>query len=113
MAKVLAATCANGVVTYAGVNLSGVTILGEGVGASSGVLILDVDQVYYIPKTSPDLATTLQSLTDALSKIASTMTDIGAGMTGPTTAPPPTLAASVAQINGYVDDLTELMGDLK
>jgi len=105
MSKVLDATCVGGIVKVGALPVPGTTILSEGIGASSGLLILDEDKKTYIAKTSPDLDSTLSNvidsldtLSEALNKIATTLTSIGANMTGPTTAPPGTLAADVAEI---------------
>ncbi len=105
MSKVLSATCLAGVVKVGLLPVPEAIILSEGLGASTGVAVIDEDEVTYIAKTTPDLNSTLDQLIDSLDKIASTLntiatslTSIGAGMTGPTTAPPPTLAANVASI---------------
>lgn len=105
MSKVLDATCVGGIVKVGALPVVGATILSEGVGASEGLLILDEDKKTYIAKTSPDLEDTISNLIDSLEKvseainqIATTLTSIGAGMTGPTTAPPPSLATDVAQL---------------
>lgn len=120
MSKLIEATCNDGVVTALGVTVDNVVILSEGVGASSGVLILDEDSATYIAKTSPDLKTTiLKAITaltetaDGLSKVASTLTSIGSMMTGPTTAPPPTLPADVATINAHVADIESAVDELQ
>lgn len=113
MTKALEASCTAGIVTAGALPVVGAEILSEGVGSSSGILILDEDRKTYIPKTSGDLKTTLEKLASALGKIASTLTSIGAGMTGPTTAPPPTLAADVAQITAIQAEITALKEVLK
>lgn len=57
------------------------TILSEGVGASSGVLVIDEDRKYYHAKTSPDLKATLEqiiaALTAAASGLGQTVTALG------------------------------------
>ncbi len=115
MSKVIEAICVAGVVTAGGVPVPAADKLSEGVGASEGVLILDEDLAKYIAKTSPDLKTTLGDLSSLLGTIAGTLTtistaltSIGAGMTGPTTAPPPTLPVNVASIVTDVASLTAL-----
>jgi len=112
MSKILQATCISGVVSYEGFPVEA-EILSEGVGESEGVLILQGDKAFYIASNATDLKTTLEKLTNALTKVTETLTAIGAGMTGPTTAPPPTLAANVVTINLAVTELTTLMGALK
>lgn len=113
MPKILEASCTTGIVTIGALPVPGVTILGEGVGPSTGVVLLQDDEATYIPKTTPDLASTLDSLTSVLTTIASALTAIGAGMTGPTTAPPPTLPTSVSSITSAVSTLTTLRAMLK
>lgn len=105
MSKVLDATCVGGIVKVGALPVPGTTILSEGIAASQGLLILDGDKKTYIAKTSPDLDSTLSKVIDsldtlssALNQIATTLTSIGANMTGPTTAPPGSLATDVAQI---------------
>lgn len=113
MSKILEATCEGGVVTADGVPVPGATILSEGVGSSSGALLMEGEKKLYVGKTSPDLKTTIEKVIAALNKIGSTLTSIGAGMTGPTTAPPPTLAADVLEITSVATELETLKGQLK
>ncbi len=105
MSKVLAASCILGVVTVDGVPVPSAEVLSEGIGASSGLLILDEDKAYYVANLSPDIDETLAQLitaldktVTALSEIASTFTATFAAMTGPTTAPPPTGPTGVSNI---------------
>lgn len=112
MSKTLEANCTGNVVKI-GSDPIAAEILSEGVGESQGIVVMDKDKAYYITSNATDLKTTLQKLTDALTQIGTTLTSIGAGMTGPTTAPPPTLATDVAQINLIVTELTTLKDTLK
>ncbi len=112
MSKILEATCLAGVVTAKGVVIPGVEILSDGIGASSGILLIDEDKAYYIPESTPDLDDILEQIIDALEQAktcfdqavtaldqtASVFTETFLGMTGPTTAPPPTGATDVAAI---------------
>lgn len=88
-------------------------VLSEGKQASSGVLLMQGEECFYITSNATDIKTTIakissiiEDLNSALTQIATTLTSIGAGMTGPTTAPPPTLAADVLAITGKVTELT-------
>ena len=112
MSKTLTASCSAGVVTVGGITVQA-EILSEGKGSSSGALILDEGKAVYIASNATDLKQTLAKIQDALTKITSTLTAIGAGMTGPSTAPPPTLATSVAQINLIATELGALKDVLK
>lgn len=112
MPKVLAASCVGNVVTVEGQTVTA-TILSEGVGSSSGIAIIDGSTVYYVATTSPDLETTISKAVTAIEKIATILTSIGAAMTGPTTAPPGTLATDVVELLGYTAELTALEESLK
>lgn len=80
-------------------------VLGEG-GDSEGVLIMAEGELVYIPKRSPDLSTTLQLLSTALSTIASGIyqSNMGGNITTPT------FAQELADLKNQVD---ELKGKLK
>lgn len=114
MSKILSATCsAAGKVTAGGVEVVGAIVLSEGKQASSGLAVMDGENVWYLTSSATDIKTTIEKLTDSLTKIANMITSIGAGMTGPTTAPPPTLAADVVALNLVITELTTLKGSLK
>lgn len=113
MTKAIAATCVAGVVTASGVPVPSATKLSEGVGQSSGVLLLDGETANYIANTTPDLKTTIEKLVDITNKIVTLFTAIGAGMTGATTAPPGTLATDTASITAIAVELTALKAMLK
>ncbi len=113
MTKAVAATCLNGVVKIGTLEVPEAVILSAGVGSSSGICFFDKDKIYYVTSVSSDLETTLAKVIDALTQLASTLTSIGAGMTGITTAPPPTLATDVAALNTIKAALTTLKGQLK
>lgn len=109
MSKILEATCLAGVVKVGALPVTSAVILSEGVAQSSGALLMEGDEQFYIPKITPDLKTTLENLSStladvgsALTQTAAALTAIGANMLGPATAPPPTLAASVAAITAKV-----------
>ncbi len=113
MSKALAATCVGSVVSVGGIPVSVATIFSKGVAQSSGVAFLDEDKAFYFANTAPDLETTLTQVVNALdqavtaiNKVADTLTAIGGGMTGPTTAPPPTLITNVAAITAATVQIT-------
>lgn len=119
--------CTNEIVKIEDLPISDAQILSIGKGESTGIVLMIGEKSYYLTSNATDIETTIEkindiadNLSDALSKIANVLTSIGSGMTGPTTAPPPTLATDVAAINGYVSeidaaksDLETLKGDLK
>lgn len=113
MPRAIEATCVAGVVTAGALPVTSAAIQSEGIASSSGILLLDGDKAFYLAKTSPDLKTTLEKIASALGQIATTLTSIGAGMTGPTTAPPPTLAADVAALTVIQTQLSVLKEALK
>lgn len=112
MSRVLEGSCNASVVTVDG-QVVEASILSKGLGESSGVAIIDKDKVYYLTSNADDLDLTIEKLNSSLTKLISIITAIGAGMTGPTTAPPGTLAADLAEITAIVTELTTLKGSLK
>ena len=98
--RIFEASCNNGVVTADGGIITSCPILGEG-GNSNGYLIIVEGDLVYIPKTSPDLSTTLQLLSTILSTIASGVLKANAG--GDITSP--TFSADLAEIKKQVDEL--------
>jgi hypothetical protein len=111
--KMLEATCIAGVVKVGALPVLGATILSQGIGASSGVLLLqDDDGKIYIAKTTPDLTTTLDQLTTALTQIASALTVLDAKPLG-TLPAVPGAAANIAAITAANAALTALKAILK
>lgn len=121
MSKILPATAnALGIVTADGVPVTAAQILSLGKQQSSGLLFLDGDKAWYFPSSATDIKTTITKLSNsitslnaALTQIATTLTSIGAGMLGPATAPPPTLAADVLVITGKVTELVAIKAELE
>ena len=120
MTKVLTATCEKGVVKVNGLPVPGAVILSEGVGASEGFVAIDLERAYYLARVTPDLATTLEKLiesldtnAEALNKLVDIITSIGAGMTGPSTAPPPDLATDLLEVTQFSLDLTGISSELE
>lgn len=114
MSKILPATCdANGKVTAEGVEVPGAVVLSLGKQASSGILLLDTEKAWYFPSSATDIQTTIDKTTKAIDKIIAIVNSIGAGMTGPTTAPPPTLVTDVAALTTIKGELDTLKGALK
>lgn len=93
MSKIIPATCVGGVVTAEGVPVPGAVILSEGVGQSSGYLVLDGSEKTYIPKTSPDLKSSIQSLSSIIEKVAQILTSLDAVSTTPGS-----VAATIAEL---------------
>lgn len=111
MSKVVVAECVAGVVKVGGFPVDA-TILTAGTGSSSGIAVLQNDELYYIASNTTDLDTTLAKVIDALTKIGEGLTQIGtsltsiAAVTGPVWTPPPTIAADVVTILSKVTAVT-------
>lgn len=119
MSKALPASCGAGLVKIGAVPLPNAVRFSKGIAPSQGIAFLDEDKQYYITNTQPDLETTLGKVSESLDKIAASLTkigtiltSIGAGMTGPSTAPPPTLATDVADITANVTAINLLKAQL-
>lgn len=113
MSKILSATCTANVVTCEGKPVPSAIILSEGIGDSSGVLILQGDKQYYVAKTTPDVKEIITQLNDLIPKLITAFTSIASGMTGPTTAPPPSLATDLAALTAVNTQLIALKAMLK
>lgn len=98
--KIFPANRKKGVVYANGGAVLNCPVLGEG-GESEGWLIMAEDELVYIPRTSPDLSTTLQYLSTTLSTIASGI--FQANMGGDITSP--SFATDIAGIKNQVDEL--------
>jgi len=84
--KIFDANCASGIVLVDGLPVVGCSILGEGIGPSTGYLVMAEDNLVYLPKTTPDVKTLiglLESLCDNISSL--TVNTIALG--SPTSTP--------------------------
>jgi hypothetical protein len=83
------------------------TILGQGVGASTGIVIFDGINAFYIPDISGDLKTTLEQVVAALTQVKTALDQIGSAFTtidgqptgGTGSAVVPTVTANVTAIS--------------
>ena len=92
--KVFNANCAAGVVTIGGKPVLNCPILGEGVGASSGYVVMAENKLVYLPKTTPDVKSLIgiiEGVCDAISALTVTTIALGAP-----TSPPLNSAAFTA-----------------
>lgn len=120
MSKIFAATCdANGKVKVEGFEVDVAVVLSEGKAASSGVALFQDDKCFYIPSSATDVKATIdqlvlliEKLATTLGNIATTYGSIAGAMTGPTTAPWPTLATDVTAMNTKVTELNQIKSDL-
>lgn len=112
MPRILKATCENKIIKIKGVVVNG-TVLSSGIGASEGVALLDKSELTYLTTNTTDLKESLVKINDAILKIGEILTSIGAGMTGPTTVPPPTLPTGVVELTNIGIELIQLSEQLK
>lgn len=113
MSKILDASCTGSVVTCEGKPVPSAIILSEGLGPSTGILIMQNGKQYYVSKTTPDVKEVITQLNDLIPKLLTAFTSIASGMTGPTTAPPPTLATDLAALTAVNTQLIALKAMLK
>jgi len=119
--KIFDATCVAGVVTINGLPVSGCPILGEGVGASSGYVVMAEGKIVYLPKTTPDVKTFLAQVENLCGKLE-TLCDTIAAITvtcsipgNPSSVPINAAAFAIAKTNilAIHSNLTALKGALK
>lgn len=114
MSKVIEAQCnALGIVQSEGATITSAKVLTDGKQSSEGILIISGEKAFYLTLSKSDLATTIEKLSILVEKTANIVTSIGGGMTGPTTAPPPTLVSDVAELLALKVELDLLKGTLK
>lgn len=112
MSKMLNATCVGRIVTSSGVPVPSAEILSEGVGSSTGVLLMDEEEAKYITSNSSDLKTALEQIANALTSIASALTLLDAKPLG-TLGPSPAASASISQVTAVQAQLSALKEVLK
>lgn len=113
MTKAVTATCQDNKVKVGDLEITGVTILSQGKKSSTGILFLEGEQLYYVASNATDLHDVIQQTTAIVDKLKLIIQAIGAGMTGPTTAPPATLATDLADIASKSSTLSALKDNLK
>jgi hypothetical protein len=130
MSKVLSASCDAGVVSVAGVPVPGVELLNEGLGSSTGILIVDAERAYYLTNPGNDLDVTLEKVIAALGKVTEglgkavdaltaidtaayiiTVTPGGAGAGG--IPSPPVAASDISGITAAAADIDALASELE
>jgi len=115
MSKVLPATCLAGVVTCEGLPVPGVTILSEGLGQSSGLLILEEDSKTYVATNSTDIDGLLSQVTLALTDVANCLENLdNSGFWIAESSPkPPVLGPTITSIRTEISNLNIIKGALK
>lgn len=113
MSKIRKASCVSDIVSIDSKVVIGAEIFSDGMGESEGLLIQDEVNTFYFASNASDIKTLLTKLIDIVGKTNAILTNIGLGMTGPTTAPPPTLAADLLAIDAIKSELNILKENLK
>lgn len=117
MSKILEARCVAGVVSAM---IDGIpfpvpeaVIVTAGIELSEGFLVIDEDRAFYMTANTTNIESGLQDLIDVATRLSTVCTELitaftafGAAMTGPTTAPPPTLSTILSGFSGDVTALT-------
>lgn len=117
MSRILAATCVTKIVTAEGFPVPLATILSEGNGPSTGILIMQDGKAYYVTSNALDIKLSLTKLTTALNNVVAALTKLNTvpipcagAVTGSTyagTATPTQIAASdIAAITAGIADIT-------
>ncbi len=112
MSRILDATCENNIVKVEGKTVTA-TILSQGKKASTGVALLQGDKLSYVTANSSDLHDLIVKLSSLVQLLSDTLSAIGTGMTGPTTAPPGTLPTSITQLATAKSELDTMKDNLK
>lgn len=111
MAKILTATCVDGVVKVGDHVITPVVILTQGTESSGGLLIIDEDRATYIATNTTDIVELLSSIQSVLGTIASALTTtVAATGSAPAIA---AVAIMVATINGAATSLGTQKVNLK
>ncbi len=112
MSKILDATCVGGVVTAELVAVPSAEILSEGVGASTGILVMEEDKATYVTSNASDLKSALDKIASALTSIASALTILDTKPLG-ALPPVPGAAAEIIQISALQVQVAALKEVLK
>lgn len=112
MSRALDATCESGAVKIQGKVVTA-TILSQGTKSSDGLAILEADKVTYVTSNASDIKDLISQLTSLIQLVSDTFSSIGTGMTGVTTAPPPTLPAAITQLAAMKSTLDTMKDNLK
>ncbi len=112
MPKVLEATCTAGIVSVGELPITDAVILSEGVAASTGFLIIQGSDSYYVAKTSPDLKTTLEKISSCLDSLISALGLLDAKPIG-TLPPAVAVTTDIAELTALQVELDALTEALK
>lgn len=114
MSKILSATCdATGKVTAEGVQVPAAQVLTEGKQASSGILIMEADKVWYVAMSSSDLKTSIDKTAQALQKAADGLTAAGSALDSIVPASGTAVSLAATQMAPLIAQLNQLKEALK
>jgi hypothetical protein len=106
VAKALAATCLANVVKIGQLPVEVAEVLSQGVASSSGIVILQDGEAFYIANISGDLKDVLTTLTSLLTNVVTVLTAHDGALGG-------TQAATIASITTAISTLTTKKENLK
>lgn len=112
MSKIKPASCVSNVVKIGSFPVDA-TVLSQGVAPSSGLALIEEDNVTYITSNASDIHDVIAQVTNLIQLVSDTLTAIGSGMTGPTTAPPATLPTSIVNLATIKSTLSVMKDNLK
>lgn len=118
--QIFEATCTAGIVSTSTGIVPSCQILGEG-GSSSGYLIIDEEQFFYLPKTTPDVKsflTQIETLCDKIGALCDSIKAITVICSAPASPSGTPINSAVfttakAEISAIKTNLTTLKGSLK
>jgi len=118
--QIFEATCTAGIVSTTLGIVPSCKILGEG-GSSSGYLIIDEEEFFYLPKTTPDVKsflTQIETLCDKIGDLCDSISAITVICSAPASPSGTPINSAVfttakAEISAIKTNLTTLKGSLK
>lgn len=106
MAKILEASCsAVGVVTCMGVVIDNAVVLSLGTKASTGVLIIDEDDVFYVTSNATDIKSTIESVAGLVTQIIAILTALNTAAVAGQAAAIATLTTAKTTFNATKDTI--------
>lgn len=107
MTKTVDASCVNNEVSIGGFKVPA-KILSQGKKQSSGIALVDKNQVTYLTSNASDIAELITLMKDILDKVTAIATGLDAGTTSPGGQ-----ASNIAQLSPLISQLNALKDNLK
>jgi hypothetical protein len=111
--KMVEASCVAGVVSLEGIPVPAAEFFSEGVAQSDGIALMQGERVVYLNSNASDLKESIEQCVSILQSISAILLTITSGMTGSTTAPPPTFGADKTSLDLAITQLGLLKDLLK